>query len=499
MEDDDLVDAIDELGAEVRAERVHHLAPSALVHSTIAKIGEVRTSKIRRHDDDGVLEIDRAPLPVGQAPVVEQLQQDVQHFRMRLLNLVEEHDGIRTAPHCLGQLSRLFVADVSRGRAEEARHRVLLLILGHVDANHRVLIVEQELGKRARELGLADAGRAQKDETAERAIRILQAGPCAANGVCHGANRLILSHDSLMQALFHMDELLDFAFHQAADGNVRPLADDIGDVFFVDLFLEHAQALFCRSRHTFFFGADLPLDLGQPAILQLGRFPVIAGALDALNLRPQPLELFLELALALNGFLLLLPPRHQRVVLLLEIGQLLLELLEPLLRGLVFLFPQRFALDLELHDAAVDLVELGRHRVDLHPQLRGRLVHEIDGFVGQETIGDVAMGQYRRRHECRVLDADAMMNLVALAKPAQDADGVFDGRLVDHHRLEPPLERCVFFDVLAVLVERRGADRVKLAAREHRLQHVRRVHRSFRRPGAHDGVQLVDEEDDLPL
>ena len=52
---------------------------------------------------------------------------------------------------------------------------------------------------------------------------------------------------------------------------------------------------------------------------------------------------------------------------------------------------------------------------------------------------------------------------------------------------------------LAILVERGGADRVKLASREHRLQHVRRVHRSFRCPGAHDGVELVDEEDDLPL
>ena len=181
----------------------------------------------------------------------------------------------------------------------------------------------------------------------------------------------------------------------------------------------------------------------------------------------------------------------------LEIGELLLELLEPLLRGLVFLLPQRLALDLELHDAAVDLVELGRHRVDFHPQLRRRLVDEIDGLVGQEAIGDVAMRQYRRRHERRVLDADAVMNLVPLAKPAQDADGVFDGRLVDHHRLEPPLERGVLLDVLAILVERRGADRMKLAAREHRLQHVRRVHRSFRRAGADDGVQLVDEEDDL--
>jgi hypothetical protein len=37
---------------------------------------------------------------------------------------------------------------------------------------------------------------------------------------------------------------------------------------------------------------------------------------------------------------------------------------------------------------------------------------------------------------------------------------------------------------------------VELAARQHRLEHVRRVHRSFGGPGADHGVELVDEEDD---
>ena len=39
--------------------------------------------------------------------------------------------------------------------------------------------------------------------------------------------------------------------------------------------------------------------------------------------------------------------------------------------------------------------------------------------------------------------------------------------------------------------------RAELAAREHRLQHVRRVDGALGRAGADDRVQLVDEEDDL--
>ena len=70
-------------------------------------------------------------------------------------------------------------------------------------------------------------------------------------------------------------------------------------------------------------------------------------------------------------------------------------------------------------------------------------------------------------------------------------------RLADDDRLEAPLERGILLDVLAVLVERRRADGVQLAARQHRLEHVGRVHRAFRGAGADDGVELVDEEDDL--
>ena len=189
----------------------------------------------------------------------------------------------------------------------------------------------------------------------------------------------------------------------------------------------------------------------------------------------------------------------EAAALFLQIGELLLELLQALVRRLVLFLAQRLALDLELHDAALDLVELGRHRVDLHAQLRRRLVDQIDGLVGQEAIRDVAVRQHGRRHQRRVLELHAVVDLVALAQAAQDADRVLDRRLADHHRLEAPFERGVLLDVLAVFVERRRADRVQLAAREHRLQHVRRVHRAFGRAGADHGVQLVDEEDDLAL
>ncbi len=191
--------------------------------------------------------------------------------------------------------------------------------------------------------------------------------------------------------------------------------------------------------------------------------------------------------------------RGQATALFLQVGELLLQLAEPLDRRLVLFLAQRLAFDLELHDAPLDLVELARHRVDLHPELRRRLVDEVDRLVGQEAIGDVAIREHGRRHERRVLELHAVVDLVAIAQAAQDADRVFDGRLADEDRLKAPLERRIFLDVLAVLVERRRADGVQLAAREHRLQHVRGVHRPFGGAGADDGVELVDEQDHLAL
>ena len=72
--------------------------------------------------------------------------------------------------------------------------------------------------------------------------------------------------------------------------------------------------------------------------------------------------------------------------------------------------------------------------------------------------------------------------------------------LADEDLLEAALERGVLLDVLAELVEGRGADEAQLTAGEHRLEHVARVHgRLAGGPGADDGVQLVDEGHDLAV
>ncbi len=147
----------------------------------------------------------------------------------------------------------------------------------------------------------------------------------------------------------------------------------------------------------------------------------------------------------------------------------------------------------------VDCVDLGGHRVDLDAQAARGLIDEVDRLVGQEAVGDVAVRELGCRDDRAVGDAHTVVDLVLLLEAAQDGDGVLNARLAHHDGLEAPLERGVLLDVLAVLVECRGADGVELSPGKRGLEHVAGVHRALGRPGTHDRMHLIDEEDHAPL
>ena len=90
MEQDDLVDAVEEFRTEAPTHHAHHLIAHRVGVLAFRLVDQEFRAEIRRHHDQRVAEIDRAALPVGQAAVVEHLQQHVEHVRMRLLDLVEQ-------------------------------------------------------------------------------------------------------------------------------------------------------------------------------------------------------------------------------------------------------------------------------------------------------------------------------------------------------------------------------------------------------------------------
>ncbi len=87
-----------------------------------------------------------------------------------------------------------------------------------------------------------------------------------------------------------------------------------------------------------------------------------------------------------------------------------------------------------------------------------------------------------------------MVGLVTVTQPPQDLDRHRDRRFGHLDRLEPPLKGRVLLDVLAVVVERRGADRLQLTAGQHRLEDRGGVDSPLRCAGTDEGVDLVNEQ-----
>ena len=148
-------------------------------------------------------------------------------------------------------------------------------------------------------------------------------------------------------------------------------------------------------------------------------------------------------------------------------------------------------------DLVLEVAVHGRRGHRLDAGARGGLVDQVDRLVGQEAVGDVAVGELGGGVQRLVGDLHAVVLLVALAQALEDLLGLLGGGLVDLDLLEAALERGVALQVLAVLVERRRADRLQLAAGQRRLQDRGRVDRALGRARADEVVQLVDEKDDV--
>src|SRR6185437_11529521 len=346
----------------------------------------------------------------------------------------------------------------------------------------------------------AHAGGPEEDEAADGPLGIAEARARAADGVRDDGERAVLADDALAQTIFHLDELLHFAFEHLGDRNSGPARDDLRNVLLVDLFLEHAVVgafgVGIGNGGELF---ELSFHLRDFAVLQLRRALQIAFARLLLGLEAQGLELCFQLGNAADGAALLLPARAQACGFFADLGEFFLDGGEAFARGLVLLALERGLFDFKRGRLALEVIDLRGHAADLDGQRSGSLVDQVDRLVRQEAVGDVAVRERGRGDDGGVLDTDLVVRFVAFAQSAQDGDGVFDVGFADEDDLEATFERGVLLDVFAVLIQRGCADGPQAAARKSRLQHIARIHRAFGRARPHERVQLVDEENDLAV
>ena len=139
-----------------------------------------------------------------------------------------------------------------------------------------------------------------------------------------------------------------------------------------------------------------------------------------------------------------------------------------LTEGIGFLF-QADLLDLVLHDLVLQIVQLAGHAFHFGFDHGAGFIHQVNGFIRQKTIGDIAVAQGGGGDQCGILNFNAVEHFIALFQATQNADGILHGGLVYLHRLETTLQSGVFFDILAIFVQRGGADAVQFAAGQHGL------------------------------
>ena len=244
------------------------------------------------------------------------------------------------------------------------------------------------------------------------------------------------------------------------------------------------------------FLLQLFLQAGQLAVFQLSGTVKIVFVFCAGNIRVNLFNAFTELLNLGNCIALVVPARFHVVELVALFGKLAANFDKVFLRVFVIVAGKSGFFNLQTHYFPGNFVHFGRHGVHFRLDERTCLVNKVDSLVGKEPVGNITVGKRCGGDKCRVVNLDAVINLVTFLQTAKDGNRVLNGGFGNGHGLETALECSILFDVFAVFVKRCCADAVQLAACKHGLQNVARIHCAVGLAGADNGVKFVDEHDD---
>src|ERR1035437_2609755 len=97
--------------------------------------------------------------------------------------------------------------------------------LAHVEADDRVLVVEEERCERTRELGLADARRAEEHERTDRPLGVLETRARAAPPLRVAVAALVRAEEPLGDLPLHAEQTRGLPLPEARDGHAGPRRD----------------------------------------------------------------------------------------------------------------------------------------------------------------------------------------------------------------------------------------------------------------------------------
>jgi len=170
---DDAVEAI----AEFRREHFLHCLESVTALILLGKADRATAhlfgAGIRRHDQHRVAKVRLASVVVGERSMIHHLQQQVEHLRMCLLDLIEQQYTMRMLGHGIGQQAALIETHIAGRRPDQARDSVALHVFRHVEADQ---LETERFRQLAAGFGLADTGRTREQEAGYRLLAHLEPG-----------------------------------------------------------------------------------------------------------------------------------------------------------------------------------------------------------------------------------------------------------------------------------------------------------------------------------
>ncbi|MNZ68843.1 hypothetical protein D3C78_871190 [compost metagenome] len=195
---------------------------------------------VGRHDDDHVTEIRLAPVVIGQRTVVHDLQQQVEDFRMRLLDFIEQQHAVWLLGDGFGQQTALIEPDITRRRTDQTRYGVALHVLGHVETNQ---LDTQGLGQLTRRFGFTDTGRPCEQERTDRLVRGLEAGTGQLDRGGQRVDRGILTKYGQLQVTLEITQQFLVGAGDVFWRNPRDFRDDVFDLRHFDALDTHLDRL----------------------------------------------------------------------------------------------------------------------------------------------------------------------------------------------------------------------------------------------------------------
>mmetsp|Transcript_3247 Transcript_3247/g.10849 ORF Transcript_3247/g.10849 Transcript_3247/m.10849 type:complete len:579 (+) Transcript_3247:544-2280(+) len=258
LEHDDLVEAVQKLRAvrhlklpaDVRLDLAirRRVGGGVAVDARVDRVQNRLRADVRRHHEHRVREVYGPSFAVREAAVLEDLQEDVEHVRVRFFNLVQKHERVRVPSHRLRELPALLVPDVPGRRPDEPGHREGFHVLAHVDPHHRLLRAVVRRRDRFRELRLPHARGSGENHRRHGAAAVREAAPRASHRPRDRLHRLGLPDDPLRERALDVQERLALVLAELLHRDARPLSDDVGDVGRVDDDVSHPAARRGRGR-----------------------------------------------------------------------------------------------------------------------------------------------------------------------------------------------------------------------------------------------------------